>query len=95
MGLPQHTRCDIYESLLGLLPISAEIDERKLLFFGRLCNLDIKTLTKKIFLHRLFTYIQSPELKHLGFIHDVVRLLYKYNLHGHQQQYLQDGDFPS
>jgi hypothetical protein len=68
---------------------------RKLLFFGRLYNLDTKTLTKRIFLHRLFTYLPSPELKQLGFIHDVVRLLYRYNLHGHLLQYLQDGDFPA
>lgn len=94
MGLPKVTRSDICESLLGLLPISSEIDKRKLLFLGRLCELDTKTLTKKIFLQRLFTYLQSPELKHFGFIHDVFNLLYKYNLHRHFLLYLQDGYFP-
>jgi hypothetical protein len=44
--------------------------------------------------HRLFTYIQLSKLKHLGFIHDVIPLLYKYHLHCHLLQYLQDGNFP-
>lgn len=51
MGLPKTTRSDICESLFGLLPISSEIDKRKLLFFGRLCDLDTKTLTKQIYFY--------------------------------------------
>lgn len=50
MCLPKTTRSDICESLFGLSPISFEIDERKLLFFGRLCDLDTKTLTKQFYI---------------------------------------------
>ena len=39
MGLPRQTRSDMCESMLGLLPITAEIDTKKLQFFGRLCEL--------------------------------------------------------
>ena len=39
LGLPKLCRSDMCESLFDVLPIHAEIDARKLLFFGRLCRL--------------------------------------------------------
>lgn len=67
---------------------------RKLLFFGRLCDLGTTTLTKQTFLHRLFFYLQSPERKQLGFIHDIIALMLKYNFHQYLTVYLQVGYFP-
>uniref|UniRef100_A0A8W8ISZ1 Reverse transcriptase domain-containing protein n=1 Tax=Magallana gigas TaxID=29159 RepID=A0A8W8ISZ1_MAGGI len=93
MNLPKHTRSDMCESIFGLLPIASEIDKRKLQFFGRLCLMDTKCLTKKIFLHRLFSYLDSPNCKHYGFIPDVIHLLDKYNLLEHLNSYLQNGLF--
>lgn len=81
------------ESIFGLLPIASEIDKRKLQLFGRLCLMDTKCLTKKIFLHRLFSYLDSPNCKHYGFIPDIIHLLDKYNLLEHLNSYLQNGLF--
>lgn len=93
MNLPKHTRSDMCESIFGLLPIVSEIDKRKLQLFGRLCLMDTKCLTKKIFLHRLFSYLDSPNCKHYGFIPDIIHLLGKYNLLEHLNSYLQNGLF--
>lgn len=94
MALPKQTRSDMCESLLGLLPISSEIDIRKLQFLGRLCELDTKTLPKRIFLHRLFSYLYSPVCKPYGFIPDIISILSKYSLLNHLLLYLDEGYFP-
>ena len=57
LGLPKLTRSDICEQLLDILPISAEIDNRKLLFLGRLCRTNTDNLLKKIFTSRLFSFL--------------------------------------
>ena len=49
LNLPKLCRSDISESLFDVLPISAEIDTRKLLFLGRLCRMDTQTVPKKYF----------------------------------------------
>ena len=95
MGLPQQTRSDMCESLLGLLPITAEIDIKKLKFFGRLCELDTTYLTKRIFLTRLFSYMMNPDIKHRGFIQDIIPILTTYNLYPVFTHYLESGVFPS
>ena len=94
MNLPKQTRSDMCESLFGLLPITSEIDKRKLQFLGRLCRLESDSLTKQIFLNRLFSYTDFPKRKHYGFIPDVINLLKKYNLETHLHSYLQSGMFP-
>lgn len=95
MGLPQHTRSDMCESLLGLLPITAEIDIKKLQFFGRLCELNTTYLTKRIFIIRLFSYLFNPSTKHYGFIQDITLILLKYNLYHVLTEYLANGFFPN
>lgn len=60
MNLPKQTRSDMCESLFGLLPITSEIDKRKLQFLGRLCRLESDSLTKQIFLNRLFFNPRLP-----------------------------------
>uniref|UniRef100_A0A8W8L5Q8 Reverse transcriptase domain-containing protein n=1 Tax=Magallana gigas TaxID=29159 RepID=A0A8W8L5Q8_MAGGI len=94
MALQKQTRSDMCESLLGFLPISSEIDIRKLQFLGRLCELDTKTLPKRIFLHRLFSYLYSPVCKLYGFIPDIISILSKYSLLNHLLLYLDEGYFP-
>lgn len=50
---------------------------------------------KKIFLHRLFSYNNSQNCNHYGFIPDVIHFLYKYDLleHLNSYMYLQNGTF--
>ena len=73
------------EAIFGLQPIVSEIDKRKLQYFGRLCLMDTNTLTKTIFLNRLFTYIFLLKHKHP----DAIDLFYKCNLSMHIYSYLQ------
>lgn len=51
LELPKLCLSDISKSLFNVQPISAEIDTRKLLFFGRLCRLDYNPLPKKNLSH--------------------------------------------
>jgi hypothetical protein len=95
MGLPQHTRSDMCENLLDLLPITAEIDIKKLQFFGRLCELNATYLTKRIFITRLFSYLFNAGTKHYGFIQDIIPILLKYNLYYVLTEYLTNGFFPN
>ena len=79
-GFSTRTRSDICESMLGLADITREMDRRKLLFFGRLCNLDPQSNTKSIFRFRLFDFISKQGSSHMskGFINDIVGLLNRY-----------------
>ncbi|KAK3098283.1 hypothetical protein FSP39_017953 [Pinctada imbricata] len=93
--LPTRTRSDICEPMLGLLPISAEIDKRKLLFLEKLCNLSAETLSKQIFLQRLFHYITpGNNVQNVGFVPDIFALLSKYSLMEHICAYIFYGSFP-
>ena len=94
MGLPTRTRSDMAESMFDLIPIPAEIDTRKLLFLGRLCRLEEHLLPKKIFLIRLFSFIESLSNNQKGFIPDIVCLLHQYGLLDHLRNWLTNGIFP-
>lgn len=87
-NLPKQTRSNVW-IIFELQSIVSEIDKRKLQYFGRLCLMDTNTLTKKIFLNRLFTYRYIFLLKHKH--PDAIDLFYKCNLTMH----LQKGMFPS
>ena len=95
MNLPCQTRSDMCESLLDVYPISAEIDARKLLFFGRLCRMSSQSLPKQTFLLRLFSYLLELTNNQRGFMPDVLQLLTTYNLIDHLHQWIEDGFFPS
>ena len=90
MNLPKRYRSDLCESLFDVLPIDAEIDVRKLLFFGRLCRMKFDALPKQIFLVRLFSYLENLTRNQLGFMPDIFRMLNQSFL----QSWLQDGSFP-
>ena len=89
------TRSDMCESMLGIFRISSEIERRKLLFFNRLCNLDYDTLTKQLFVRRLFQYTTSSRKRMLGFVPDAVSLLRKYSLDNVVCLFLKDGVIPN
>lgn len=75
----------------------AEIDARKLLFFGRLCRMDPRCLTKEIFIPRLFSFLSDLTPTQQGFIQDILSILQKYNLtlFVHFCDWLQSGSSPS
>lgn len=95
LNLPKQTRSDMCEQLLNLTPIMAEIDARKLLFFGRLCLMDPRCLTKQIFILRLFSYLSNLTPTQQGFIPDILSILQKYNFTHHFCDWLHSGSFPS
>ena len=95
-GLPKLTRTDMCLSLLGWKPIHAIISEKKLLFFGQICNLPVTAVSFKILVRRLITIKQCPNIpKKLGFTHDCVSLIVKYNLMEYLSLFLENGTFPS
>lgn len=95
LGLPRYTRSYICQSIVGIYPITAYIDKRKLLFFQKLCCMDHTFLSKKIFLTRLFSYLVNFKRKHFGFIPDIVNILTKYELLDYLIDYISDGLFPN
>lgn len=90
----QCTRTDVALSCLGLLPIECEIDKRKLIFFGQLCNLNTEKRVKSIFVARLYQYLMNPR-KSTGFISDIVVILGKYDLLNDFTDFHTNGSFPS
>ena len=59
-SISKYTSTYIASSLIGMLPISAEIDIRKLVFFGQLCRLESCSLVKSIFSRRVISYTTNP-----------------------------------
>jgi hypothetical protein len=92
--LPKLTRSDICESLVGLNPITCEIEKRKLYFFGKLCNMNSKHLPKKMFLNRLCTCVFDKDIVRYGFAPDILDIVQKYDLSAYITDYLLDGQFP-
>lgn len=61
--LPRSTSTDVSLALIGMNPIEAEIDRRKLTFFGQLCRLPGDYRVKELFLRRLTHFNDSPSKK--------------------------------
>ena len=93
--LPWLTRSYMCESLLGLPKLSSEIDKRKLFFLERLIRLPETTLTKQIFIRRLFSFQYITDRSPLGFIPDVIKIMEKYNILEHLHSYLANYTFPN
>lgn len=93
-SLPKSSRTDIVLSSIGILPIEAEIDKRKLLFFGQLCRLDNDTTVKKLFIHRLCDY-KNHSSRVRGFIPDICRIINKYDLNDILNAYCNAGVSPT
>ncbi|CAG2233240.1 unnamed protein product [Mytilus edulis] len=97
-GLPRRTRTDMCLSLIGWLNLDSFINERKLLFFGRICNLPQRAISFRILVRKLF------ELKYFNqeytncasdFSKDCVDILYKYHLSDYLTKFMDSGHFPS
>ena len=76
------------DSVLGLLcthPLAAEIEKRKLVFFGQLCRLERDCTPKRLFLVRLSFF--KNRSRDFGVISDVVSLLHKYNIYHSLEDY--------
>ena len=83
------------ESMLGLYPIEAEIDKRKLMFFGKICNLGVNILSKRIFLYRIYDLIANEGKQVSGFVRDIWKILLKYDLINYLQIFLNEARFPT
>ena len=92
-GLPRSTRTDTCLSLIGWVSIEAMICERKLLFFGRICNLPHTSVSFRILVFSL--KYRDHDLNVLGFTADCVSIMIKYNLSGFLDVIISNGHFPS
>ncbi len=93
-SMGRYTRTDIALSFIGLLPIEYEIDKRKLLLLGQLCNMDYAKRVKRIFASRLVKYINEPS-KIIGVMPDIYRICGKYNLTNILNVYVENASFPA
>jgi hypothetical protein len=80
--------------MLGVYPIEAEIDKRKLMLFDKLCNLGQGTLSKQIFLYRLHDFIANEGKERSKFIRDIWQILLKYNIMNYLQSFVNQTQFP-
>ena len=94
-GLPNRTRTIIALGLLGLYPIEAEIDLKKLVLFGQMCNLESGSSVKDVFLMRMSSYITNNEVGQSGYFKDILTILMKYNLDSYLYNFESNGTFPS
>ena len=93
-SLPKSTSTDVCLALIGMYPIEAEIDYRKLIFLGQLCHLPGGFRAKEIFIHRLIHINESP-VKKLGYVPDTFRILNKYSIVQVLNEYIRAGSFPN
>jgi len=94
--LPIRTRTNIALPMLGWLPISAQIEKRKLVFLQKLCTMPVHLLSRRIFNMRLFTYVQRNDTSTQGgFIPDIFKITSKYGLLEHLQLFIRTSTFPA
>ena len=72
--LPKNVSTDVALSLIGVQPIEAEIDYRKLIFFGQLCLLPGFYRIKEVFLRRLVHCNGRLLSQKQGFLPDIVKI---------------------
>ena len=92
-GLRSRSRTDIVLGLLSILPIEAEIEKRKLSFFGQLCRLERNCAAKQLFLLGLSAFMLDKSI--YGFVNDIAIALHKFNFFDVMLKYVEDGSFPS
>ena len=74
------SRTGMVFSLLGWLPISAQIEQRKLNFFHKLLTMDPLSLSHQLLDYRVNLFILRGTTSQSGLIPDAYVLLNKYNL---------------
>ncbi|CAC5375857.1 unnamed protein product [Mytilus coruscus] len=98
-GFPRRTRTDMCLSLIGWFNLDSFINERKLLFFGRICNLPQRAISFRILVRRLFElkYFNQQNIINCAsdFSKDCVDLLYKYHLLDYLTKFMSSGIFSS
>jgi len=94
-GLPRLTRSDMVKGLLGFTSIEAYIDLQKLLFLGTLCRLEPCDIAYQILINRLYQYTSNSTMRNRGFVPDVTRILGKYQLYEHLNNFMSSNVFPS
>ena len=94
-GLPKLTRTHKCITLLGWTTIECYIDSKKLLFFGRLCNMPSRFLPKQIFITRLLLYLNNCKAISGGFIPDIIKTVRKYDLFSYADNFVKTSSFPS
>ena len=78
-SLPRCTSTDVAFILLNTNTTEYDIDYRKLIFFGQLCNLPHQYCVKEFFIYRLVDYKNNAgSVK--GYFSDIYRILGKYSL---------------
>ena len=93
-SLPRRTSTDLAFSLLNIKSILYDIEYRKLIFFGQLCNLPPQYCVKEMFIHRLLEFKSQPSSVK-GYFSDIYRLLGKYSLLDAFNGFENDGIFMS
>ncbi|KAH3693536.1 uncharacterized protein LOC127862565 [Dreissena polymorpha] len=88
------TNTDFALASINVNSIENIIDRKKLVFFGQLCRLPNQYLAKQVFINRLVRYLNNDK-QTKGFVPEIYRLLYKYQLQSCLDGYLQSGLFPS
>ena len=91
--LNMNTSTDCTLSCVDIPSIETIIEHRKLQFFGQLCRLSSKYLSKQVFTHMLLRYYNMQK-KYTSFIVDIYRLLVKYGLRYILDNYIEAGAFP-
>ncbi|VDI08550.1 Hypothetical predicted protein [Mytilus galloprovincialis] len=62
-GFPKRTRSDMCESMTNLERLPILVEKRKLMFLYKLCEMKAQSLTKQIFIYRLFQYFGDTSRK--------------------------------
>ena len=93
-SISKYSDYNILLSLIGLLPITAEIDFKKLTLLGQFCRLTSELSVKIIFTKRLVSYMRNPS-RTRGFILECLKLSCKYNLVEPLNSFMNEGVFVS
>ena len=93
-SVSKYTKTYIALSMLGCLPIEAEINKRKLIFLGQLCRLDPKFHAKRVFVNRIYDFKNNPS-KVEGFVADIHTICKKYDIGMYLDNFIESSHFPS
>ncbi|CAC5367697.1 unnamed protein product [Mytilus coruscus] len=95
-GLPRRTRSDMCLPMIGWFSIESYVDEKKLLFLGRICNLPYESVSFRILIRRV-NDLKYNDGSHpnLGFTVDIMNILQKYDLSTYFDNFCETGRFPT
>ena len=94
--LPIQTRSVIVENLVGINPITTEIEKRKLCLLEKLGNMTNENISKNIFIRTLFQYKTRNNTDcQYGFVPDIFKILSKFNLLEYIEMYMKSNKFPN